>query len=693
MLTGSGISRQNYDTTLIGWSGKPQTAGVLFDASSTVYCSGVSARQYLITNYGWTIADAGEDCTFSEDDAFITTWKTDNPGSSDGDQVTISTTGSGYNYIIDWGDGNVDTGNTGAATHTYASPGIYTIKINGAFPRFTVGGDAQKLLSVEQWGDIVWTSMAYAFDGASNVQILASDAPDLSNVTSLDSMFRSATSFNSDISHWDVSTITDMYGVFAGASSFNQSLNDWDVSNVTTMFRMFNGATSFNSDISQWNTGRVQNMRDMFSSAAAFNQPLNSWDVSSVTTMNAMFYRASAFNQSLNNWDVSSVTDMSYMFEGAQDFNGSLAGWTTNSLANTRRMFFEAASFNQPIDHFNMSNVTTTRAMFYDATNFNQPLNSWNVGNVTDMDDMFLWADSFNQSLNNWNTGSVVWAQRMFYGATSFNQSLGSWDIGNLLYASIMLVDSAQSPSNYDATLIGWSAQALQEGVGFSASATYCTAEAQRASIINTYGWSIGDGGKSCPSAEVPDEPEISDTQNEPITDDNYVSEDPFPDLPGPEGPDITELPAANNQEAPRQSTSPLASSPLAVAASNTLFALAKRIPEPITIGFPWLLLTLALVLVSIQYYQVHSESRATKRMQSTLANQQRLVEEQNNFVALSTHYLHTPLTVMEGEITLMVKAGTLTQEQATKLKATLASLNAEAEATLAEKENNERNS
>jgi sugar lactone lactonase YvrE len=123
---------------------------------------------------------------------------------------------------------------------------------------------------------------------------------------------------------------------------------------------------------------------------------------------------------------------------------------------------------------------------------------------------------------------------------------------------------------------------------------------------------------------------------------------------------------------------------------TNQFFALAKRIPEPVAIGFPWLLLTLALVLVSIQYYQVHSESRATKRMQSTLANQERLVEEQNNFVALSTHYLHTPLTVMEGEISLMVKAGTLTQEQATKLKATLASLNAEAEATLAEKENHD---
>lgn len=121
----------------------------------------------------------------------------------------------------------------------------------------------------------------------------------------------------------------------------------------------------------------------------------------------------------------------------------------------------------------------------------------------------------------------------------------------------------------------------------------------------------------------------------------------------------------------------------------NSLFALAKRIPEPFAIGFPWLLLLLALVLVAIQYHQVRSESIATKRLQQSLARQRHLVEEQNNFVALSTHYLHTPLTVMEGEISLMVKAGTITEQEATKLRATLSSLSAEAEATLAQEEQN----
>lgn len=159
------------------------------------------------------------------------------------------------------------------------------------------------------------------------------------------------------------------------------------------------------------------------------------------------------------------------------------------------------------------------------------------------------------------------------------------------------------------------------------------------------------------------------------------------PPIEPPTVTDVTPSPA----EAPAKTTTPKTSSinspTLPVVAQNSIFALAKRIPEPIAFGFPWLLLLLALILVAMQYYQVHTESRATQRMQERLAHQKQLVDEQNNFVALSTHYLHTPLTVMEGEITLMAKAGTITQSQATKLKATLASLSAEAEAALAKEE------
>lgn len=166
------------------------------------------------------------------------------------------------------------------------------------------------------------------------------------------------------------------------------------------------------------------------------------------------------------------------------------------------------------------------------------------------------------------------------------------------------------------------------------------------------------------------------DTPSKPCID---QPEDPQP----PDPPTVTDV----TPPARPAATSAVKKSPTVVAVQNNLFAFAKRIPEPLAIGFPWLLLLLALILVAIQYYQVHSESLTTAHIKAAVDNQKRLVEEQNNFVALSTHYLHTPLTVIEGEITLMVKAGTLTEAQATRLKATLSSLNNEAEAVLAQEE------
>ena len=41
----------------------------------------------------------------------------------------------------------------------------------------------------------------------------ATDSPDLSQVTSMEEMFRDARIFNGDISGWDTTSVTDMSGM------------------------------------------------------------------------------------------------------------------------------------------------------------------------------------------------------------------------------------------------------------------------------------------------------------------------------------------------------------------------------------------------------------------------------------------------------------------------------------------------
>ena len=65
------------------------------------------------------------------------------------------------------------------------------------------------------------------------------------------SMFGGASTFNGDLSKWDVTKVTNIRSMGNGASSFNGDLSKWDVAKVTNMVRMFSGASSFKRDLSK----------------------------------------------------------------------------------------------------------------------------------------------------------------------------------------------------------------------------------------------------------------------------------------------------------------------------------------------------------------------------------------------------------------------------------------------------------
>ena len=395
---------------------------------------------------------------------FITTWKTDNPGDSNDDQITIPTNGNGYNYDIDWGDGNTDTGVTGNITHTYASPGTYTVEISGAFPQifFDNLGDKDKILSVEQWGDIAWRAMNRTFFGCQNLVINATDTPDLSDVTNMNQMFR-LTNLNDDIGDWDVSNVTAMANLFNENPNFNQDLNLWDVSNVTIMTSMFFGATSFNGNISNWDTGAVTNMNSMFHTASSFNQDISGWDTSEVLILRNMFLRAGAFDQPIGGvggvggWDVSKVTDMQGTFQEASVFNQDLSAWDTQNVENMRLMFSSASAFNQPIGSWSTAKVENMSNMFQFASAFNQDISLWETGAVTNMANMFQNASVFNQEIGGWDTTNVESMRLMFDDATAFDDDIGDWNTGMVADMGFMFRDAA----NFNQDISGWDTAAV----------------------------------------------------------------------------------------------------------------------------------------------------------------------------------------------------------------------------------------
>ena len=274
-------------------------------------------------------------------------------GATPSNQFQIKTTGGPYNYDVDWGDGQTDIGVTSATgiTHTYATGGEYDIKISGTFPRifYNSNSEGDKITEIKNWGIIEWTSFDRAFLGCGNLDLTATDYPDLTNCTTLARIFNGCSSLentNGSIGSWDTSTITNMEGVFAGCVLFNQSVNNWDVSNVTSFGPGFN--------------------RGMFTSCQAFNQPLNNWDVSSCRKFSQMFQSCTSFNQDLSSWTFHtslSVTAASMFFNATSFNNGGQDGikdWNTNMFNSFNNMFNSATSFNQPLTNWNTSNVVNT---------------------------------------------------------------------------------------------------------------------------------------------------------------------------------------------------------------------------------------------------------------------------------------------------------------------------------------------
>ena len=77
---------------------------------------------------------------------FVTTWQTTAPGES----ITIPVGGTLGTYAVEWGDGTAYAGVSGDQTHSYDTPGNYTVRIYGDFAKIYLNNDtnAKKLLSI-----------------------------------------------------------------------------------------------------------------------------------------------------------------------------------------------------------------------------------------------------------------------------------------------------------------------------------------------------------------------------------------------------------------------------------------------------------------------------------------------------------------------------------------------------------------
>ena len=155
-----------------------------------------------------------------------------------------SNLGNAYSTLVTWGDGtfNYYTPPNIPVTHTYASSGVYQVKIYGRVRGLMSHGTAayaQKLKRILSWGNSPALNLVSIGQNSKLIEV-PNYLP--ATVKSLNNMFLNCATFNDpNITYWDTSNVTIMTNMFQNATSFNQSISNFSFNSATSILSMLSG--------------------------------------------------------------------------------------------------------------------------------------------------------------------------------------------------------------------------------------------------------------------------------------------------------------------------------------------------------------------------------------------------------------------------------------------------------------------
>jgi len=250
---------------------------------------------------------------------FVSTWKTDNTGTSTDYQITLPLESSGtYDFDVDWGDGICETiteYDQAEVTHTYFAIGTYEVQIDGVINgwAFNNTGDKTKIIEISQWGDLLVGDNGEYFQGCTNLNISATDCLDTTNMTDFASFFQRCESLTSiNVSGWDTSLVDDMAHMFRECFLLTSlDLSSWDVENVSIMGSMFYRSYNLTEiNFTGWNTISLTNLGGSFQQCTSLTElGVDGFDMTSVTNVAAMLKLSTITNYSdiLISWAAQAV--------------------------------------------------------------------------------------------------------------------------------------------------------------------------------------------------------------------------------------------------------------------------------------------------------------------------------------------------------------------------------------------------
>ncbi len=211
----------------------------------------------------------------------------------------------------------------------------------------------------------------------------------MTRVTDISNLLNGCSSFDQELTNWDVSNVTNAAGLFLNCSSFTNGgvnglgvgLDTWDVSNVTNATNMMRRAGNNTVDwyLESWNTSNFTSIAACFEGTSG-NPHITTWDVSNVTAMNSLFQANSQFNRDITGWNTANVESFANMFYQNTGFTTyNVDQWSIASLTNAGGMYRFAST--------SVLNTTKLDAIYDNTTGWasqatiqnNVPFNAYNV--------------------------------------------------------------------------------------------------------------------------------------------------------------------------------------------------------------------------------------------------------------------------------------------------------------------------
>lgn len=129
---------------------------------------------------------------------------------------------------------------------------------------------------------------------------------------------------------------------------------------------------------------------------------------------------------------------------------------------------------------------------------------------------------------------------------------------------------------------------------------------------------------------------------------------------------------------------------PLVNVVPESIKEAVKQVPVDVARTVPYYIYAVLGIAALIMVIQAFRELFATKSLILLLNKERNIAEQKDNFIALASHYLRTPLTLMRNGLDTIVALKELKVSQLEPLRVTLTDMDADIKAILADIDNNE---